>query len=127
MTRFRRRRFTSNPGFTLVEVMVATFMMSIAGAAIYILIGTLIRTHVLSEHMATATTLAQAKVDELRAADYATISNGQDVVTGFRREWTIAPYANLHAKAVRATVSWEHLDGRTLNSHLVSVIAGPEE
>jgi prepilin-type N-terminal cleavage/methylation domain-containing protein len=96
-----------NAGFSLLEILVALTVFSIASVALTSGVTTSIRANNTSEHLTQATILAQDKLEALLASGL-TFTAGSDAPrAGFTRTWTIAtdtPQVGVSQLAV--SVSW---------------------
>ena len=86
------RKFSNDKGFTLIEVMIAIFilvvgLLGVAGVAV-----TVINGNAFSKEITTATTLAQDKMEELKNTRYSNITSGSDTQESiYTRTWTSTP------------------------------------
>jgi type II secretion system protein I len=110
-------------GFSLIEVLVALVILSIAILATAGLMVTTTKNNSFGNHMTEAATLAQDKMEELLVTDWGSISNNNDVVLvqgsmgmPFTRNWNVADAASL--KTITVTVNWN--DG---TSHTISTVS----
>ena len=86
-----------NNGFTLIEVLVAVFLLTVALLAAAAVTTTVIKGNFFSQTSTTATTLAKDKIEELKATAYASLSGGTDAWnadgtssgTYYTRTWTV--------------------------------------
>jgi len=100
---------TQNRGFTLLEVMISLVILAVGllGLAQLTLIS---RAGLISSQgMTEATTIAQSKLEELRAVTWDEIQAGQDTVTGstgisFERTWGITTDNN--RKMITCLMAW---------------------
>ena len=124
-------------GFTLVEVLIAMFLLAVAIFAIISTTPLLIKENALDKIVTTATTLAKDKMEFLKnrsyvgysglttGTDYATANSvTQASATGsfYTRTWTIttdSPAANMKTIAVTVTWSWM---GETKNVSLNTIV-----
>jgi len=135
------KRFFLKPnsvqGFTLIEVLIAMFLLAVAIFAIISTTPLLIKENALDKMATTATTLAKDKMESLKnqsyvgysglttGTDYATVySIIQPSATGsfYTRTWTItagSPAANM--KTIAVTVSWSWM-GVTKNVSLNTIV-----
>lgn len=97
--------------FTLTEVMVATFILSMGVLAVVGFLGWLIRSNIFTRGTAAATLYGQQVVERVLTAEYQDLPAGHDRVAGYDRDWVIV--TNNGMKSVVVTVSWNNLDGRT--------------
>ena len=65
------RKFINNNGFTLIEVLIATVILSIGLLGTAALITGIIKGNKVSNRITTATTLAQDKIEEIKGSGYA--------------------------------------------------------
>jgi prepilin-type N-terminal cleavage/methylation domain-containing protein len=83
-------------GFTLIEVMIAMFVLAIGLLGAAGVATTIISGNTLGREITTATTLAQDKMEELKGTDYASIANGSDTQESiYTRTWTVTPYPSV--------------------------------
>ncbi len=100
-------------GFTLIEVLVAMGIFSITFLALAAGAGSVMRANETSYNSTIATSLAQDKVEELKARNGSVlISEGPvtDYVGGieFTRAWTVTPNSPVvGTKQVDVTVTWQ--------------------
>ena len=110
---------TSKGGFTVIEILVAMAILSIAILAIAAGATTVIRANQTSYFNTIATNLAQDKLEELKA-NPATLASGGPVTTPvdsvtFTRNWTVmadTPVGGL--SQIDVTVTWTEYAARTL-------------
>jgi prepilin-type N-terminal cleavage/methylation domain-containing protein len=129
LTIIRRRR-----GFSLIEVMIGLVILLIAlsaAAALSINNARLIARNQFAVH---AANLAEYKLEELRNANFATLSNGNDPTpltsnggtTGgiFTRAWTVTENVpDLGLKTVEVVVNWQQFGA--LQEYRLSGVIGP--
>ena len=72
-------------GFTLIEALVALFILSIVSLSMAQMIGMGLMVDANSEHLTSATTLSVNKLEELRNSDYASLTAGGDHRSGRRQ------------------------------------------
>lgn len=133
-------RLAAGQGFTLVEVLIAIFLLVIALFAIISTTDLLIKENAFDKMATTATTLAKDKMELLKNqsyvrytdliagtyTDYATMnSTVQSTATGsfYTRSWTItdnSPAANM--KTINVTVSWSWM-GKNKNVSLSYIVS----
>ena len=96
-----------NAGFSLLEILIALAVFSIASVALTLGVTTSVRTNTTSEHLTQATVLAQDKLEALLAIA-PNFTTGRDLPrAGFSRTWTIAnntPYIGV--SQIDVSVSW---------------------
>jgi prepilin-type N-terminal cleavage/methylation domain-containing protein len=96
-------------GFTLIEMLIALIILSIAFLSLAGLMAQTTRNNSFGGHMTEAATFAQDKLEELRAVSWLTIIPGSDKKTGssgtnYDRIWGVAPNGNL--KTITVTINW---------------------
>lgn len=108
----------ANKGYTLIEVLLASTVLSIVLVALSALPVTNIRNNGYASRVTAATSLARDKLEELRTVPYAALASSQDGfamsdtkgIGGsgaiYRREWTVAPGPTATMKNLTVTVSW---------------------
>ena len=100
-----------NKGFTLIEVLIAVFLLSVAFLSAAALTTTIIKGNLSSQTLTIATTLAKDKIEEFKADSYASLSGGTDgwnaagTASGsyFSRAWTVT---GTDPKTITVTVNW---------------------
>ena len=110
-------------GFSLIEVLVALVILSIAILATAGLMVTTTKNNSFGKNMTEAATLAQDKMEELLVTPWGNISNNNDVVQvqgsagiPFTRSWNVADAGSL--KTITVTVNWN--DG---TDHRISTVS----
>jgi prepilin-type N-terminal cleavage/methylation domain-containing protein len=108
-------------GFSLIEVMIALFILAIALLALAGLMVSTIKNNSFGSHMTEATTFAQDKLEQLRAAPWASIAAGADTKTGatgiiYARNWTVANNPNGDQAWVTITMNWTDPTAKTNHS-----------
>ncbi len=105
-------RFRKSKGFTMIEVLIALVILSVALLALAGLMIYTTRSNSFGNHMTEATTLAQDKLEELRVTSWGDLLSGeyQDKVTTatgieYTRIWNIAN-ATDNLRNVTVTVTW---------------------
>lgn len=69
-------------GFTLIEIMIAIFLLAVALLGLASVTTSVIKGNSFSQTLTTATTLARDKMEELKAATYTTATQGASMWTG---------------------------------------------
>ena len=112
-----KKSMSSQRGFTLIEVLIAVFLLVVALIGAASVTTSVIKSNFLSRTLTTATTLAKDKMEELKATAYTALpagtvtdySRGDGTVqassTGsyYTRSWS-APGTN--TKTITVTVTW---------------------
>jgi prepilin-type N-terminal cleavage/methylation domain-containing protein len=96
-------------GFTLIEMLIALVILSVAFLALAGLMAQTTRNNSFGGHITEAATLAQDKLEELRAISWPTIIPGSDkkmgsTGTNYDRIWSVASNGNL--KTITVTINW---------------------
>lgn len=104
-----RRNGKTKSGFTLVEAMVALFILTIALASAFALMTWMIRANAFSSRMTSAVTLAQDCIEDLLDRRYSEINDGNDAVGIYQRTWTVT--ADSARKTIVITVRWPNPQG----------------
>jgi prepilin-type N-terminal cleavage/methylation domain-containing protein len=112
-------RLRDRKGFTLVEVMIAVFVLTVALLGLISVTVMIIKGNDFSRRMTTATTLAKDKIEQVKKAPYNTISAGTttdylniDSSTGttgayFTRILTVVDNTSTtNMKTVQVVVNW---------------------
>jgi len=116
-------------GFSLIEVIIALFILAVALLALAGLMVSTTRNTSYGGHMTEAATFAQDVLEKLRGAPWATIVNGSDTRTGstginYARNWTVTPNTDGTQRWVSVTVNWTDVTSNTNHSiRLMSVIS----
>jgi type IV pilus assembly protein PilV len=116
-----KKSMSDQKGFTLIEVIIAGFLLIVALVGAASVTTSVIKSNFLSETLTTATTLAKDKMEELKASTYTTATQAASMWTGtdyasgngtvqasaagsyYTRSWT-APGTN--TKTITVTVTW---------------------
>jgi prepilin-type N-terminal cleavage/methylation domain-containing protein len=121
-------------GFSLIEVIIALFILAIALLALAGLMISTTKNNSFGGHMTEAATFAQDKLEQLRAAPWASIVAGADTVTtaipgapgtgiSYARSWTVAYNPNGDQAWVTITINWTDPTAKTTHSiNLRSVV-----
>jgi prepilin-type N-terminal cleavage/methylation domain-containing protein len=106
-----------NAGFSLLEILIALALFSIASVALTLGVTTSIRANNTSEHLTQATILAQDKLEALLASS-PTFTAGSDAPrSGFTRAWTITgDTPSIGVSQIVVSVAWTDY-----GSHAVTV------
>ena len=102
--------------FTLLEVLIALGILSIGLLAIIGMLITTIKGNAGSKNLATATFLAEQKIEELKGAGFGNRSNGSETNIDpngrrggiFTRSWAITPgyQGSVNMEQITVTVTW---------------------
>ncbi|HUS64955.1 MAG TPA: prepilin-type N-terminal cleavage/methylation domain-containing protein [Kofleriaceae bacterium] len=116
MKRRLDRRQRQQGGFTVVEVLIALLVLLIGMAGMLSLQLTAMKATGFSRHATEATVLTEDRLESLRTAPVASLTDGSDQVdaagnadaTGlFTRTWTITP--GTETTTVTVSVAWQEL------------------
>ena len=119
-----------NNGFTLVEIMVAMAILTIALLSLVSVTVMVIKGNSFSKTMTTATTLAKDKLEQLKdtaygsSSGYSSLGGGADTVgVIYTRTWTVtdnSPAADM--KTIEVVVQWSW-QGTVRNATLRTIVA----
>lgn len=95
-------------GFSLIEILIALVILSIALLALAGLMAQTTKNNSFGGRITEAATFAQDKLEELRATSWVVIIPGSDKMSSngmdFARNWTVATSGNL--KTITITINW---------------------
>lgn len=101
-------RLRKSQGFTLIEIMIAIFLLVVAMLGVISVTVMVIKGNSFSKTMTTATTLAADKMEELKNTAYASLADGTDTQESiYTRTWTVtanSPATGMSTLVV--TVAW---------------------
>jgi len=99
----------SNRGFTLVEMMIAMFLLYFVLLAMAGYMTTVLRAEGSSKKLSTAMVLLQDKVEQLRVGSVYALSNGSDILSNgsldYQRSWQISSPSN-NLRMITVSVNW---------------------
>jgi len=117
-------KIANSSGFTLIEIMIAMFVLAVGLLGAAGVATTVINGNALSKKITTATTLAQDKMEELKGTDYASIATDSDTQESiYTRTWTVtsdSPAADIKTIEVKVEFQWK---GTTHNVTLKTMVA----
>ncbi|MEW6334910.1 MAG: prepilin-type N-terminal cleavage/methylation domain-containing protein [Thermodesulfobacteriota bacterium] len=106
-------RPVGNRGFTLIEVMIAVFLLAVALSGLAALTATVVKGNEVSQTLTTATTLARDKMEDLKRIPYESLATGSDTRSmdnlNYTRVWNVSGENN-NRKTVDVTVTWTWLN-----------------
>lgn len=113
-------------GFSLIEVLISLVILAISLLALAGLMTTTTKNNAFGGRLTEAATLAQDKLEELRAMSWGSVSNSSDSVTSstgitYARRWEINDTGAL--KEIEITISWNDPTRRSLSFR--SVLSNP--
>jgi hypothetical protein len=121
------RRIRCERGFTLLDIMQASALSTMALVGISALLLATVHANVRGRDITTAATLGQAKIEELRNAPFATLVDGSDTVTDaetpYTRTWTLTAGPTADTLALQVLVEWA---GQGRNGVDLQTIIGPQ-
>lgn len=115
----------SPTGFTLLEVLIAIVILSVALLGMATLTASIIGYNQFADQTTTATTLAQDKMEELKNTSYSSIddSSSPDTESIYTRSWIVNnDTPNDDMKTITVTVNWDW-KGQTHNVVLKTIVA----
>jgi prepilin-type N-terminal cleavage/methylation domain-containing protein len=119
--RRRKEMLKNQGGFTLVECLIAIFILSVALMGMAAFMGSLMKANLQSKQIQTASTVMEGKMEELKNIPSNLLTNGNDTVaegsTTYTRTWTIAS-AGGNLKNINITVDIGS-SGRTVTGDTV--------
>ena len=112
------RRYGKSNGFSLIEVLIALLILSVAFLGLAGLMVQSTKNNSFSGHMTEAATFAQDRLEELKAGSWAGIVPGSDRKMGsngidYGRTWNVVTSGNL--KTVTMTVDWNDKTSHSIN------------
>jgi type IV pilus assembly protein PilV len=119
-------------GFTLLELTISVAVLSIGLLAVASMVLMVMNSNEQSGHLTTAVNLVQAKIDDLRVGDYASIADeveydiDEDGVEGsgiFDRAVSVTEDLSLTMKTIDVTVTWN--DNNQRRVEMRTLLAGP--
>ena len=121
-------------GFTLIEILIAMIILSIAFLGLAGLMIQTTKNNSFGGRITEAATVAQDKLEELRATSWVAIAAGSDRINmngmNFNRNWTIVPndigtpYTEPTLNTITIVVNWNDQTNHTIR--VISAIANPD-
>jgi type IV pilus modification protein PilV len=112
-----RQRLASHQGFSLIEVLVAIGIFSIAILGMAVGAITITRANKTSQSHTVATNVAQDILEQLKAQPFAAVTAGNDTVTfqgvNYARGWVLNPNTATF-KQINVTIQWTDYVPHTL-------------
>jgi prepilin-type N-terminal cleavage/methylation domain-containing protein len=111
----RYGRFGASPGFSLPEVLVATAVFGVVGAAVASVLMLNVSSNRLSSEITQATSYGQDKIEFFRTQPTAPTTNTTGETSGiFKRTWVVNNGPVPSTKTVTVTVTWGDLGNRSV-------------
>ena len=108
------KNFNRQDGFTLVEILIAMFILVTALLGTAAVTATVINGNAFSSRMTQATTLAQEKMEELLGTGYDIMQSGSDTEQSvYDRVWSVSKDSPMEGMAtidVEVTFPWKGQD-----------------
>ena len=121
-------RDNNERGFTLIEVMIALFLLSVTMVALLNFMGVYQRFNIENTMKNEAIRIAEARMDELRSRNFAVLANGaapaetriiRSIPVVYGVNWTVQTLtAGAANRAVQVDVSWKPISSGTGNTYL---------
>ena len=121
-------------GFSLIEVLIALIILSIAFLGLAGLMIQTTRNNSFGGRITEAATFTQDKLEELRSTPWVAITSGSDRISvngmDFARNWTIvpnaivAPYTEPTLNTITISINWNDQTSHTMR--VISAIANPD-
>ena len=117
------KSYYESRGFTLIEILIALVILSVSLLALAGLMITTTRNTASGGHVTEAATLAQDRLEELRATRWDNVVSGQDQRVGstgiaYARNWNVVQNGNL--RTITVTINWNDRINHSIS--LLSVI-----
>jgi Tfp pilus assembly protein PilV len=102
---------SSSKGISLIDGLIAMAFLSVAMLGTVKLLVTITDYNLAANQSATATALAQDKIEELKNSPYASLVNSTDTRSIYTRAWTtVVDTPEVGMKTIQVTVSWTWKD-----------------
>jgi type IV pilus assembly protein PilV len=121
-------------GFSLIEILIALIILSIAFLGLAGLMIQTTRNNSFGGRITEAATFAQDKLEELRSTSWVAITSGSDRLSvngmNFNRNWTVvpnaivAPYTEPTLNTITISINWNDQINHTMR--VISAIANPD-
>ncbi len=117
------KKFKKSMGFTLIEVLISLVILSLSLLALAGLMVITTKNNSFGNYLTEAVTLAQDKLEELRAINWNNIVSGADTKKGatqidFNRSWNVSTNGSI--KTIEITVDWNDKTNHSIR--LLSVV-----
>jgi prepilin-type N-terminal cleavage/methylation domain-containing protein len=127
-------KLMKSKGFSLIEVLIALIILSIAFLGLAGLMIQTTRNNSFGGRITEAATFAQDKLEELRSTPWTAITSGSDKVSvngmDFARNWTVvpnaivAPYTEPTLNTITININWNDQTNHTMR--VIAAIANPD-
>jgi type IV pilus assembly protein PilV len=116
---------TRSAGFTLLEILIAIVILSIALLALAALMATTTQNNSFGGHITEAATFAQDQLEQLLATPWDGIADGGNTISGstgigYTRNWVVATNDDGNLRTITITINWTDQVPRSIS--LTSVI-----
>jgi prepilin-type N-terminal cleavage/methylation domain-containing protein len=128
------KKLMKSKGFSLIEVLIALIILSIAFLGLAGLMIQTTRNNSFGGRITEAATFAQDKLEELRSTPWIAITSGSDKVSvngmDFARNWTVvpnaivAPYTEPTLNTITININWNDQTNHTMR--VIAAIANPD-
>lgn len=104
----RRPVPSRSAGFSLIEVVVAVFIVSLTAMALGPMMAGIAGGNSYGRHVSVAASRVQEKVEQLKNQPYASVVTGSDTLStpSMKRSWTVTERVTNRLKEVDLTVEW---------------------
>ena len=112
------KRINGNKGFSLIECVIALFLVSVVMLAMVSHVGVSMAALQTDKMTSVASSLLQDRAEALRQTPYLNVATGGDTIMkdgiSYSRNWTVTSSGNM--KTVALSIAW---NGRTLNTSIL--------
>ena len=114
------KRMSGKGGMTLVELLIASAVLTLGLVSSFALLGLLVRMNHTNGRMSAAVTLAQGLVERMISDPAANWVTGSDTVAEFTRQWEVSSEGAY--SSVRVSVTWDDSGGAQRGVSLYSIL-----
>ena len=117
------KRSDTTHGFTLIEIIIAIFILTVAFAGIFAVTSMVINSNALGREITTAMTITQNRLEELKKTPYANLAGGSQIQSIYTTRWTVTPNTpQTNMSRVEVVTTWVR-SGKTHTTTLKLIIA----